>query len=276
MDDGIEYTKEQFLAHYGGTEEWDVALKAQQAVENERPPPRVSVRMDDGIEYTKEQFLAHYGGTEEWDAASRRMMESGAAAADGNDAGADVPDWDALRSTSVPIGRPIGKFDKYRECESRRVFFRNRDTGATSWDAPVAPDAAPDVGITAAVVGIATEAPSAPPSALLSGPLPPMVAAASSVKDDGGVCLFLLVCIFMTEYCQPYSTNIILLIPIPEDAPPEWDSLRSTSVPTGRPIGPWTKYRECDSRRIFFRNRDTGATSWDAPDEFTSSTTTNK
>lgn len=210
MDDGIEYTKEQFLAHYGGTEEWDVALKAQQAVENERPPPRVSVRMDDGIEYTKEQFLAHYGGTEEWDAASRRMMESGAAAADGNDAGADVPDWDALRSTSVPIGRPIGKFDKYRECESRRVFFRNRDTGATSWDAPVAPDAAPDVGITAAVVGIATEAPSAPPSALLSGPLPPMVAAASSVKDDGGVCLFL--CIFMTEYCQPYSTNIILLI----------------------------------------------------------------
>ena len=169
-----------------------------------------SVRMDDGIEYTKEQFLAHYGGTEEWDAALRRMMESGAAAADGNDAGADVPDWDALRSTSVPIGRPIGKFDKYRECESRRVFFRNRDTGATSWDAPVAPDAAPDVGITAAVVGIATEAPSAPPSALLSGPLPPMVAAASSVKDDGGVCLFL--CIFMTEYCQPYSTNIILLI----------------------------------------------------------------
>eukprot|EP00755_Sulcionema_specki_P024895 Sspe_Gene.82111::Locus_53717_Transcript_1_1_Confidence_1.000_Length_1133::g.82111::m.82111 len=53
--DGRYYTKEEFVAQYGGVAEWEAA--------EERPSPI------NGKMYTKDKFLAHFGGLAEWNAA---------------------------------------------------------------------------------------------------------------------------------------------------------------------------------------------------------------
>ena len=59
-DDGLVYTKEEFIDHYGGLVEWATA-------ENNPDEYRTA---NDGQTYTKKDFIAHYGGSDEWDAAS--------------------------------------------------------------------------------------------------------------------------------------------------------------------------------------------------------------
>ena len=55
FDGSQRFTKEQFVAHYGGTTEWDNAAQMRKA--------------PDGGRYTRREFMDHYGGTAEWDAA---------------------------------------------------------------------------------------------------------------------------------------------------------------------------------------------------------------
>ena len=62
-NDGRLYKKEAFIAEYGGTVEWDAAVRARAPTEVYRIDPL------DGFAYTQTDFVAQYGGTAEWDAA---------------------------------------------------------------------------------------------------------------------------------------------------------------------------------------------------------------
>eukprot|EP01059_Diplonema_ambulator_P031685 TRINITY_DN589_c0_g1_i1.p1 TRINITY_DN589_c0_g1~~TRINITY_DN589_c0_g1_i1.p1 ORF type:complete len:1300 (+),score=277.94 TRINITY_DN589_c0_g1_i1:577-3900(+) len=66
LNDGLLYAKEDFVAQYGGTKEWDAA------------PHSIERRIDpaDGLAYTKADFVSQYGGTKEWDAAGVKKIEA--------------------------------------------------------------------------------------------------------------------------------------------------------------------------------------------------------
>ena len=64
-DDGLLYTKNEFLERYGGTTEWDAA--------------ETRIAEDDGQAYTRADFVEHYGGTAEWDKAEVRVDRDGCA-----------------------------------------------------------------------------------------------------------------------------------------------------------------------------------------------------
>ena len=62
-NDGAYYPKEDFIAFYGGTVEWENAhVQPAHEVEEFRVDP------SDGCAYAKKDFIALYGGTVEWDA----------------------------------------------------------------------------------------------------------------------------------------------------------------------------------------------------------------
>eukprot|EP00755_Sulcionema_specki_P021321 Sspe_Gene.73978::Locus_45262_Transcript_1_1_Confidence_1.000_Length_3386::g.73978::m.73978/K18408/TDRD9; ATP-dependent RNA helicase TDRD9 len=74
------YTKEEFVACYRGTKEWESAIRM--AVDKEgAPPPRAppeEKRVDrDGKAYTREEFVQFYGGTAEWNQAPREDEAGG-------------------------------------------------------------------------------------------------------------------------------------------------------------------------------------------------------
>ena len=50
------------------------------------------------------------------------------------------PDWHILQSISVPVGKAMGSWNKYRSCsvdgKERVVFYRCSNSGATSWNPP--------------------------------------------------------------------------------------------------------------------------------------------
>ena len=78
--DGNAYTREDFVAQYGGTVEWDAAgakleaeRRAAAALEQQRLQAMSAggkrIDMADGNAYTRDEFIEAYGGTVEWDAA---------------------------------------------------------------------------------------------------------------------------------------------------------------------------------------------------------------
>eukprot|EP01062_Namystynia_karyoxenos_P062123 TRINITY_DN55051_c0_g1_i1.p2 TRINITY_DN55051_c0_g1~~TRINITY_DN55051_c0_g1_i1.p2 ORF type:complete len:433 (+),score=136.85 TRINITY_DN55051_c0_g1_i1:116-1414(+) len=71
------YTQEQFVAHFGGTAEWEAAAPTAQ-VHSTAAAPNVETRRcpRDGRFHTKEHFLATYGGEEEWIAAEEEKRVS--------------------------------------------------------------------------------------------------------------------------------------------------------------------------------------------------------
>jgi hypothetical protein len=73
-EDGFPYKKAAFLAHYGGTDEWDAAEAvapdaAAVAAEDAFEATEVVEAKEEGGEVGAAAFLAHHGGTDEWDAA---------------------------------------------------------------------------------------------------------------------------------------------------------------------------------------------------------------
>jgi hypothetical protein len=94
-EDGKSYTREEFVAQYGHTAQWDAAVGARMQQQHHSVPPwqqpqtnrqhqqqangTVQVAMpvqerrtdpDDGELYTRGGFIEQYGGTAEWDAAN--------------------------------------------------------------------------------------------------------------------------------------------------------------------------------------------------------------
>ena len=55
--DSISYTKQEFVAFFGGTMEWYAADEVR--------------RSPSGMEYTKDEFVMFFGGTVEWEEAGR-------------------------------------------------------------------------------------------------------------------------------------------------------------------------------------------------------------
>ena len=73
-EDGFPYKEAAFLAHYGGTDEWDAAEAvapdaAAVAAEDAFEATEVVEAKEEGGEVGAAAFLAHHGGTDEWDAA---------------------------------------------------------------------------------------------------------------------------------------------------------------------------------------------------------------
>ena len=58
----------EFVAHYGGTAEWEIAFSAASA-QTEQAPSNRRIDPGDGKAYTMAEFIAHYGGTDEWEQA---------------------------------------------------------------------------------------------------------------------------------------------------------------------------------------------------------------
>jgi hypothetical protein len=90
-DDGWAYTKEGFIEHFGGLDEWNVAeiaLKEESEENNvdekaEEENHKASVLLDeekryadDGWAYTKEGFIDHFGGLDEWNVAEIALPEA--------------------------------------------------------------------------------------------------------------------------------------------------------------------------------------------------------